>query len=447
MVIMARTSNNRQLEVWMNGVHVGTWKVELRVRSQFNYSREWLDNESGRPISLSMPLRAYDAPYTGETVEAYFDNLLPDSIEIRRRIQTRYRTASINPFDLLSELGRDCVGAIQLLPTGEEPTDLHQIQYEALNENDIANILRDTVSPNVLGQDIANDFRISVAGAQEKTALLKHNSQWCRPLHSTPTTHLFKLPIGEVAGGQIDMSTSVENEWLCAQLTRHYGLDVAKSEIMDFEDQHVLVVERFDRKLSSDSKWWMRLPQEDMCQALGKPPEMKYQNDGGPGIIDINKLLMSSDNAIEDRKNFFKAQVLFWMLCAIDGHAKNFSIAIKPNGHFRLTPLYDILSAYPILGKGAKKLSPHKAKMAMAAIGKYNHYKWSEIAPRHWLTTAEKCGLEKYAHEIIAELIDATPNAIAQVEKRLPKSFPDHVSIPILEGLQVKAQGLSTIFK
>ena len=442
---MTRSSNTRQLEVWMNGQHVGTWKIELRGRSQFNYSREWLDFKGARPISLSMPLRAYDVPYTGEVVEAYFDNLLPDSTEIRRRIQTRYRTASINPFDLLSELGRDCIGAIQLLPAGQGPEGINQIQCEALNESDIANILRNTVSSNVLGQDIVKDFRISVAGAQEKTALLKHKDQWCRPLHSTPTTHLLKLPIGNVAGGQIDMSSSVENEWLCAQITRQYGLDVAASEIMNFEDQHVLVVERFDRMLSSDSQWWMRLPQEDMCQALGMPPERKYQNDGGPGIIEINKLLMSSDKAIKDRLTFFKAQVLFWMLCAIDGHAKNFSIAIKPNGHFSLTPLYDILSAYPILGRSSKKLSPHKAKMAMAAIGKNTHYKWNEITPRHWISTAEKCGLEKYAHKVFAELIDTTPIAIAEVEKILPASFPENVATSILKGLQTKAKALSML--
>ena len=121
-----------------------------------------------------------------------------------------------------------------------------------------------------------------------------------------------------------------------------------------FEDQHVLVVERFDRRLALSRDWWIRLPQEDLCQATATPPGQKYQADGGPDIPDLMSLLLGSREARSDRRTFFAAQILFWLLAAIDGHAKNFSIFIEAGGRFSLTPLYDVISAYPVMGARGK---------------------------------------------------------------------------------------------
>ncbi|NNC98551.1 MAG: type II toxin-antitoxin system HipA family toxin [Gammaproteobacteria bacterium] len=389
---MARNSKHPQLEIWMNTEHVGQWRIDTNGRSQFRYTREWMAKKQARPISLSMPLRHPDAPYVGQVAEAYFDNLLPDSREIRERIQARYHTASMSPFELLKHIGRDCIGAVQLLSTGEKPVDVETIQSVALDDNQVAQLLKTTVSNQKPGQDVEEDFRISLAGAQEKTALLKRADQWHRPLNSTPTTHILKLPIGTIGRDQIDLSTSVENEWLCGQLVRQFDMDIANMEIADFAGQRVLVVERFDRKLASNGKWWMRLPQEDMCQATTTPPHQKYESEGGPGILDINKILLGSSDSLGDRRTFFKAQVLFWMLCAPDGHAKNFSIALLPGGQYKLTPLYDVLSAYPLMGKGQSTLPRQKIKMAMASLGNNKHYKWNEITLEHWFSTVRKCG-------------------------------------------------------
>lgn len=108
------------------------------------------------------------------------------------------------------------------------------------------------------------EFPISIAGAQEKTALLRHNKRWQRPIATTPTTHIFKLPIGKIEHAGIDLSDSVENEWLCMEILREFGLPVATTNIETFEDTKVLVVERFDREISSDKTWIIRHPQEDM---------------------------------------------------------------------------------------------------------------------------------------------------------------------------------------
>ncbi len=138
----------------------------------------------------------------------------------------------------------------------------------------------------------------------------------------------------------------------------------------------------------------MRLPQEDMCQALAVPIGRKYESDGAPGIPEILAFLLGSRQSRPDRRTFLKAQVLFWMLGAVDGHARNFSIFIGRGGGYNMTPLYDVLSAYPLLGHGRNRLAPEKAKMAMAVRGRGKHYLWERITRNHWVETARVCGLE-----------------------------------------------------
>lgn len=439
---MPRPSKTRRLVVWMNGEAVGTWMLGSHGQHAFAYHDAWMASPRARPLSLSMPLRPADVLYRGEVVEAFFDNLLPDSREIRQHLKSRFRVASTRAFDLLAEVGRDCVGAVQLLPEDDLPRDWKRINGKKLNEAGVAAILRATP---LAAADDADAFRISLAGAQEKTALLWHDDAWYRPSGTTPTTHIFKLPLGQVGNLRIDLGTSVENEWLCSRLVRAYGLAVAECNMGTFEDQGVLVVRRFDRRPSADGKYLLRLPQEDMCQALGVPPSLKYEADGGPGIKPIMDLLLGSAQAEKDRLTFFKAQIVFWMLCATDGHAKNFSIAIKPQGRYQLAPLYDVISAWPVLGNSANRLPRQKVKMAMAAMSRNRHYRWADIQPRHWLSTAHACGIDQdAARKIMRDLQEATPTIIARVGADLPDGFPTDVSESILHGLEVSAGKLGT---
>lgn len=430
----------------MNSVAVGEWRIDTQGHHTFSYGQSWIERPDARPLSLSMPLRPPGASYKGALVESFFDNLLPDSADIRRRVQRRTGAPSTSVFDLLAEIGRDCVGAVQLLPAGEIAENAHTIQGVPLDQAGVAAAIRSAVSAP-MGQRDEEPLRISLAGAQEKTALLRHEGMWQRPTGATPTTHIFKLPLGRVGNMQADLSTSVENEWLCAQIVREFRLPVAECEIMDFEDQHVLVVERFDRKLSRDGQWWLRLPQEDMCQATGTPPDQRYEADGGPGTADICSLLLGSRDAQRDRRNFFKAQVLFWMLCAIDGHAKNFSLFIEPHGRYTLTPLYDVMSAFPILGKGANQLAPQRVRMAMAVIGRNRHYRWMEIQPKHWLATAAAVGLDATVDEDLHSLATEASKVVDSVAARLPHWFPDSIATPILEGLLKSADKLAELFR
>ncbi|MBK5915719.1 type II toxin-antitoxin system HipA family toxin [Rhodocyclus purpureus] len=441
---MGRPSHARSLTVWTNGKRVGQWRLPARGATEFQYEPGWMASPEGRPLSLSLPFTLDNLPLRGELVGNYFDNLLPDSGRIRARLQSRFRTESTGAFDLLQAIGRDCVGAVQLLADDVEPDNVFRIEVEPLDEAGVARILKSTVAPGTaLGQTSADDdFRISIAGAQEKTALTWHEGRWCRPLRATPTTHIFKLPLGLVGNRQADMRTSVENEWLCARILAGFGLPVAACEIQHFGDQKVLVVERFDRRLASSGDYWLRLPQEDFCQATGTPPRAKYEADGGPGLVDIARILHNSETREADLQTLLQAQLLFWMLAATDGHAKNFSLFVHSGGRYRLTPLYDVLSAWPVTGTGANHLDYEKLRLAMAVRGKNRHYRLRDIQRRHFIEMAQRCGLGADMNSLIDTLISRVPSVLEAVSRVLPADFPEDVFAAVANGLNASARRL-----
>ncbi|MBS4095872.1 MAG: type II toxin-antitoxin system HipA family toxin [Sulfuricella sp.] len=443
---MGRRTKIQRLNIWMNGIPVGYWET-TRQGERLAYFDEWLTDEQSRPLSLSLPFLPGNAPYQGQVVRDYFDNLLPDNDAIRRRLAQRHQTGGTDPFHLLAKLGRDCVGAIQLLPEDEGPTDIYEINGDELDAAGVAQRLRNTTSAQALGlHDHDDDLRLSIAGAQEKTALLRHEERWFLPRGSTPTTHIFKLPMGLVGHMQADMRTSVENEWLCSKIMEAYEIPIARCEIAHFEDQKALVVERFDRTPASDGSWIIRLPQEDLCQATGTSPLHKYQSDGGPGIAQIMALLLGSDNAGQDRNTFFKTQIIFWVLAATDGHAKNFSIAHLPGARYRATPIYDVLSAHPVIGTGGNQIPPQKAKLAMAVRGTTNHYLIEKIQRRHWIAQAQQVGLGAAAAEqLIEEVAGATESVIGEVGNLLPENFPMDVAEAVFNGMRRQSARLATM--
>ncbi|MFZ2648969.1 MAG: type II toxin-antitoxin system HipA family toxin [Burkholderiaceae bacterium] len=443
---MGRRSHTRRLTLWMNGERVGAWSLgpdgdELR------YDDAWLESPQRRPLSLSLPFRPGNLRHRGPAVRAYFENLLPDSTLIRQRIARRFAARTTDAFDLLAEVGRDCAGALYIAPGDEPPGDISRLDAEPLDEAGVARLLRAVANVGGRGaaDDDAQDLRISIAGAQEKTALLWHQGRWWRPLRATPTTHIFKLPLGRVGNLQLDLSDSVDNEWLCAQILEAFGLPIAKCHPLVFEDQRVLAVERFDRRWSPDGKWLLRLPQEDMCQATATPPHLKYEADGGPGIDTIMGLLNGSAQRERDREVFFRAQLLFWLLCAPDGHAKNFSLALHAGGSYSLAPLYDVMSAYPLLGEGPGRLSRHKVKMAMAVRSQNPHWKMRDIQARHWAALAQRYGIgvaEGSGRAVVQAVARDTAAALDTVQRQLPAKFPAHVYESVVSGISHAADAI-----
>ncbi len=425
----------QSLMVAMNGEEVGTLYRDGDGAMSFQYATSWLQDVDARPISLSLPLRS--ERHRGTAVFNFFQNLLPDSDAILTRMQTRFQVATTHPFDLLAAIGRDCVGAIQLYPANSQLPPVTSMTATPLTESQIAALLAGYQTAP-LGMTEHNDFRISLAGAQEKTALLWFQGRWQQPLGSSATSHIFKLPIGRLEHHNIDLSDSCENEWLCLQIAKAFGFEAANAELATFGDKKVLIVERFDRRWSQNGQWLMRLPQEDFCQAMGIAPALKYQADGGPGVADSMKLLMGSRLASADRETFFRTQILFWLLAAIDGHGKNFSLFIEAGSSYRLTPIYDVLSAFPLFASGG--IQEKKAKMAMALEGKNRQYHVSMIQPRHFISTAEKIGFSvPKTIEMMQQMADATEQVITLVRANLPAGFPESISNAIFDGLNGQA--------
>ena len=443
---MGRPAHSSPLVLWANGLRVGPWTPAGRRPTELRYDDDWVRSAAGRPVSLSLPFLAGNAPHRGERVENYFDNLLPENETIRRRLARKYAAGSEGSFDLLAAIGRDCVGALQLLPPGETPEGFDRIEGTVLTEEEVAQVLRGTVAPPVPGHhDEDGGLRISIAGAQEKTALLRHEGRWMRPHGATPTTHIFKMPLGLVGNMRADMRTSVQNEWLCLKLLEQFGLPVARAEIATFADHPaVLVVERFDRRLHEAGTWILRLPQEDFCQVLGVSPLRKYESDGGPGLESLANYLHGSVNARADLRTLLQSQVLFWLMAATDGHAKNFSIRLLAGGAYELAPLYDVLSAWPIIGEARNQLSWHRARLAMAVSGKNRHYELANVLQRHFNATAARCGWGDSAEDIIEALLARLEPAIDGAARQLPAGFPEDLAAAIFDGMRAQARRLQS---
>lgn len=439
---MVRPPSGRALDIRMNGELVGVWYPTRADKPVFQYDAEWLRSPRVRSLSLSLPILPGNEPHRGDYVAAWFDNLLPESREIRERIGRRFRTPSLQPFDLLAAIGRDCVGAVQILPAGADPGDVRRIDGDGLTDADVATLLRDTVAPQIFGNDDTAEFRISLAGAQEKTALLRLDKQWCLPRAATPTTHILKLPLGKIGNLRANMQDSVENEWLCLHVLRALGLPTPDAEIARFSDNRgevkALVVERFDRELVEEGvppakRWIIRLPQEDFCQAIGIPPQLKYESDGGPGIPSILTLLLAGNEPQEDALIFAKAQLAFWLLAAPDGHAKNFSIFLKRDG-YSMTPLYDVLSAWPVIGKGPNEWAYQDAKLAMAVRGTRPHRHLGRISVRHWKQLATNTGVpDAFTHMV--NVVEVASEALDAVYNLLPSDFPEYVWDRVSKGV------------
>lgn len=434
---MARRPAHVPLNVYLNGRLVGRLRRESSGAIDFQYDQSWLGWENAIPVSVSMPLR--EDRYLGAPVLAVFENLLPDNEDIRRRLAERSKAEGTDPYSLLTAVGRDCIGALQFLPDGIAAGTAGAIDARPISDEEVAKIVSDLArSPLGIGED--QEFRISLAGAQEKTALLYWDGKWQVPHGTTATTHILKPQIGRLPNG-IDLSNSVENEHFCLELVAALGLPVAKSQIIDFAGKRVLSIERFDRTRTRDGRL-LRLPQEDCCQALSFPPSRKYESDGGPGIRAIYDLLKGSDTPEEDQRILFKAQIVFWLLGATDGHAKNFSIRLAPGGRFRLTPLYDIVSTQPSLD--AKQISQNQMKLAMA-VGTNRHYVVHTILGRHFKQTADACGMPATAFDqLVQEIGDTGKEKIDAATGSLPAGFPEEVVDSITKAAKRRVDSLAT---
>lgn len=420
-----------RLYVSLNEHRVGVFERNSFNILSFTYHEEWLSNkENSVPLSLSLPLSQRE--YSGDVVYNFLENLLPENYNVRLRLATNLGLRTTDSFSILKEIGRDCVGAIRFT-TGEESKALvRNFDRKPITNSEIAEMIRD-LENTPLGVDIREneEFRISVAGFQNKTALL-WDSGWFLPIGETPTTHILKPKIG-IVRRKLDLSLSVPNEHFCLMLCRELGLTVANSEIIDFDGESVLVVERFDRRILDDGRI-RRLPQEDLCQALSVPPDFKYDEDMGANLRNCLNLLTGSIDAAADTITFLKAQIIFWMIGATDGHAKNFSIFHLPKNQYALTPLYDVLSLLPNVAMG--NLERKDLKMAMG-VGRERESALEKITISHFVETAKegRVSLNRLS-SMIEEIDNSAESAFERAVKAMPDDFPAEIYEPIGENIR-----------
>jgi serine/threonine-protein kinase HipA len=289
-----------------------------------------------------------------------------------------------------------------------------------LTEEEVARKLRDLTADSTawLGRPSSGQF--SLAGAQAKTALLHENGRWGVPSGAVPTTHILKPAVAGLDDHDL-------NEHLCLDAARRSGLLAAKTWVATFDDQSAIVVERYDR--IGGENGYVRVHQEDMCQALSVAPSRRYQNEGGPSpesIVASMRSAMPMREADEDVWRFIDALALNWIIGGTDAHAKNYSLLLG-GAAFRLAPLYDVASTLPY-GLHEKQL-----RLAMKLGGSYDVF----IRRNPWPATAALLQVEReeltervraLAATLPAALVDsASEPAIATLGRDLPSRLCDVV--------------------
>ena len=401
----------------MNGVTIGTVARERHGRLYFEYTNEWRQHLDAFPLSLSMPLLRAVHPHA--TIDAFLWGLLPDNEQTLARWATRFHVSARNAFGLLTHIGEDCAGAVQFVPAER----LQSLQSPAadeiswLDEVEIGERLRTLRRDPSATRRATDHGQFSLAGAQPKTALLLHDGRWGVPAGRTPTTHILK-PTTAMFDGH------AENEHFCLALARRLGLPVAQSELRRFDGEAAIVVARFDR--IEHQGQWLRVHQEDLCQALAVSPTRKYQSDGGPGPLAIIELLRTHSSApSRDVDTFIDALAFNWLIAGTDAHAKNYALLFGRGGRVRLAPLYDLGSALPY-----PALRQDKLAMAMK-IG--NTYRLRDIRRRPWESLLRSSRVDtEAALARIAGMAEALPDHASDLARSMRDGGIDH---PIMQQL------------
>ena len=354
------------LNVFFGEFLVGVlWLGEKRDFA-FRYDPKWLTNDSAIPLSLSLPLRP--EAFTDDLARPFFSNLLPES-ELRRIIARKLGLSEKNDFALLEAVGGECAGAVSLLPHDE--LRLIRGSYRNLDDAQLNELISSLPKRPMLAGE--NQIRLSLAGAQNKLPVLFDGQQVSLPMGDAPSTHILKPPIPQYAH-------TVENEAFCMQLAERMGLTVPKVTILHMASP-LYLIERYDRELDKQGEI-VRLHQEDFCQALRIPPDMKYEKEGGPSLGQCFDLVRHhSIQPVADLRQMLKWVAFNYLIGNADAHAKNIALMLTAEGP-KLAPFYDLMCtvAYPELTD----------RLAMK-IGGEDRPKW--IFQRHWERFAEEIGV------------------------------------------------------
>ena len=380
----------RQLAVLLYNRLIGTLTQTNNGRHEFEYALE-----PGRTaLSLSMPLTV--KRYSHKVIEPFIDGLLTDNPVVRERIGRSFGTSGRNPFALLEHIGMDCAGAVRFCHPDSVEAALSGVgQMRPASTASIASRLQ-RLRDDVDAEWVTDFEEWSLAGAQPKIALRKTSGGWAEVSGSEPTTHIIKPGIPRLAASAL-------NEHICLAAAARIGLPAASTEFTMFDAEPAIVVQRFDR-ISDSSGRVLRVHQEDICQALGVYPSLKYETDGGPTAAAIIRLLRERGQTA-DPMRFVEFLGVNYLLGAPDSHAKNFSL-LESESTVELAPLYDVASVLPY-----ETVFPGRKPVFAFKVGGENRFGF--ITPSHWAALASASGLDP--DEVTARLkllADRLPDAV-----------------------------------
>lgn len=387
------------LAIWLYGHQVASVEKQRGNRLRLSYTEYALDSYEGATPLLSLSLPLTRDRYPNGVTRAFLDGLLPEA-EPRRAIAADLDLLASDSFGLLAALGRDCAGALIVQPEDDPPPPRPTtLTAEPLSEDDLAMLVAN-LHRAPLGID--RNVRLSLAGVQEKLLLTRMpDGRWGRPIDGTPSTHILKPEIEP-------FGNTVENEAFCMAVAKSLGLSVAAVETIDVDGRPVLVVERYDRTIDPDGTVY-RIHQEDLCQALGLPPDRKYEQDAGPSLSRIARVLQDfAEQAAPE--TLLRALTLNVALGNCDAHAKNFSLLHTKTGALRLAPLYDLLST---------RLYPLDDKLAMYVD---TVQKADRVTAERIVNEATSWGIaRRSAAEMVAYTLERLPAAISEATEHVGK--------------------------
>lgn len=402
----------RTLDVYFAESLCGRLEQDDAGALSFAYAQSYLDLRQSNPISVSMPLR--EEPWLDRQVRPFFSGLLPDE-GARQRLASALGVSAGNAFGLLEIIGGECAGALSLFPAGEQPPSQDEAGIDILSPDRLTEILGKLRTRPLLGGE--EGVRLSLAGAQDKLAVCLEGDAIALAKGGRPTTHILKPAIPTLDG-------AVHNEYFCLRIAATLKLPAPSVKIGKAGDTPYLLVERYDRQ-SLPGGQIIRLHQEDFCQALSIPPELKYEDEGGPGSAAALSLIdRVTARPAADRLSFIRRLIFTYLVGNADAHAKNYALLYqrrRPD----LAPVYDALctAAYPRLAK----------KLAMS-IG--DRSRPDTIQLQHWYSLVpDTRAAQRVLVKDLADMAERTRVAAPALIAEMDAHGIDHPILKTIRGI------------
>jgi serine/threonine-protein kinase HipA len=426
------------LDVYLYGRLAATLKRRRRQDYQLIYEADYLNTTGAVPLSTRLPLRTEG--HAGLGLLRVLEGFLPDRTEVLERWARDAGLPDTEAFGLIAAYGEDIAGAAVFVPRGQPVSDERSLSK--VSDPEIATRIRAVRADAAEWVATESDHRFSLAGAQGKFALAYRDEEWHDPSGTEPSTHIFKPGIEKYPDSDV-------LEHVTMELARSLGLPVATSAIRWFDDERILVVDRFDRVFSSLGV--ERVHQEDFAQATGTSTLQKYEKDGGPSVTDIVDVIRANVDPSAQRASLltFGASLVFaWLVAHNDGHAKNYSLRLAPD-QIELAPLYDLNTLLPYLDprrvRSRDEALGHELELAFSIDGDRTI---GSIGRAHWRSLERTLGLPRdslvnFGLSAADQMVSAANAVIDQLDSRLHTDRIDLLRI----GLFVRRQSALRVLR